>query len=168
MISGITRTPVPRIASLADYDRLEHGYADCYTARVSVACGLDDFLIAFYTSGVFKVERLILGLLGLASSDEEATKLARGEIDSFAAWTVESRDTDQILLADIRGNTRSWLMVESLGSGTTLFFGSAVLPRKVDGVSRPPAWIFRALLGFHQLYSRVLLRAAVRLVEINK
>tara|TARA_E500000331_G_scaffold340848_2_gene372593 strand:- start:171 stop:380 length:210 start_codon:yes stop_codon:yes gene_type:complete len=69
-MSGITRIPVPRIASLADYDLLEHGYADCYTSYVGVACGLDDFLIAFYTSAVFKVERFIFRVLGLPSSDE--------------------------------------------------------------------------------------------------
>ncbi len=92
-------------------------------------------------------------------------KLANGEIDTFAAWTVESRDSNQILLTDIRGNTRSWLMVEPSGDGATLLFGSAVVPREIDGTARPPAWIFRVLLGFHQLYSRVLLRAAVGGIE---
>jgi hypothetical protein len=47
------------------------------------------------------------------------------------------------------------------GSGTRLYFGSAVVP-VVDAKSGQPTlgFAFRALLGFHKLYSRVLLRAA--------
>jgi hypothetical protein len=41
---------------------------------------------------------------------------------------------------------------------TTLYFGSAVVPQKPHG---PMGAGFRALLGFHHLYSRALLRSAV-------
>ena len=41
---------------------------------------------------------------------------------------------------------------------TTLFFGSAVLPRRRGGLG----WQFSALLAFHKLYSRVLLGSAAR------
>jgi hypothetical protein len=43
----------------------------------------------------------------------------------------------------------------ALGS-TILFFGTAVVPRTLAGFG----WRFKVLVGFHKLYSRVLLRAA--------
>jgi hypothetical protein len=48
------------------------------------------------------------------------------------------------------------------GQATKLFFGSAVVPI-VDRRSgqRKMGFAFQALLGFHKLYSRMLLRAAV-------
>ena len=48
-------------------------------------------------------------------------------------------------------------------TGTLLYFGSAVVPlSKRGGTGRPRmGFAFRALLGFHKAYSRVLLRAAV-------
>jgi hypothetical protein len=49
------------------------------------------------------------------------------------------------------------------GAGTRLYFGSAVVPlrdAKTGGTRMGP--LFRALLGFHRLYSRVLLRAAAK------
>ncbi|NJN00825.1 MAG: hypothetical protein HC793_04460 [Aquincola sp.] len=48
------------------------------------------------------------------------------------------------------------------GQPTRLFFGSAVVPR-VDAQSgrRRMGVVFHALLGFHKLYSRALLSAAV-------
>lgn len=49
----------------------------------------------------------------------------------------------------------------SFAAGTTLYFGSAVVPRKRGGMG----WPFTALLGFHKLYSRVLLGSAVRRLE---
>jgi len=48
------------------------------------------------------------------------------------------------------------------GRSTRLFFGSAVVPivDKRSGAVRMGA-AYRALLGFHKLYSRLLLHAAV-------
>ena len=43
------------------------------------------------------------------------------------------------------------------GVSTKLYFGSAVVPRRG---SAGLGWQFTALLAFHKLYSRVLLRAA--------
>ncbi len=88
-----------------------------------------------------------------------------GKRDTFAAWTVEARAPDQLLLCDFMGRTRSWLMVapaEAPG-GTRLYFGSVVVPERnaTTGETAMPATHSR-LLGFHRLYSRMLLSAAAR------
>src|SRR5262249_21100027 len=100
----------------------------------------------------------------LPSTDREAEELAAGSRNSFAAWRVEARDAGQLLVS--AGRTRSWLMAAPVGPGsgvaTRLFFGSAVVaPPRRRGGNAPPGFVFHALLGFHKLYSRALLRAAV-------
>lgn len=137
------------------------GYTDCYAVDVARATSLAEFMAAFYATPVFKLERWMLALaLRRPSTDSDVLALAHGRSNSFAAWHVEGRDATQALLA--AGRTRSWLMVAphagASAAGTTLYFGSAVVPRKQGGMG----WAFTALLGFHKLYSRVLLRSAVR------
>jgi hypothetical protein len=139
-------------------------FADCYVTDIAGRVSHADFVEAFYTTPAFKVERWILRLLASRpSTDAQARQLARGESDVFAAWTVEARATGQLLLADVAGRTRSWLMVQVRpdGEGSRLFFGSAVVPRRhtAAGPTRL-GFAFKLLLGFHGLYSRTLLRAA--------
>lgn len=135
------------------------GYADCFTARVPGEVSQAAFLEAFYTTPLFKLERLVLAvLLAKPSTDLEARRLAAGETDRFAAWTVETQEADQILMCDFMGSTRSWLMALPEGASTTLHFGTAVVPRKGGGMGGG----FRAMLPLHRLYARALLRAAVR------
>ena len=119
-----------------------------------------DYVEAFYTTWLFKLERLILTwLVDKPSTDEEARSLARGARDAFAAWSVEGRAGNQLLMCDFQSRTRSWLMVEPGAASTRLYFGSGIVPRMVDGTKRMGPG-FRALLGFHKLYSRALLTAA--------
>jgi hypothetical protein len=47
------------------------------------------------------------------------------------------------------------------GSATRLYFGSAVLPTRTKSGEARMSAAFTALLGFHRLYSRLLLAAAV-------
>ena len=120
---------------------------------------------SFYTTSLFRVERWILAwAVGRPSTDAEAQALADGERDTFAAWRVEDRRADQLLLGDFTGRTKSWLMVEPLlGSRTRLYFGSAVVPRvEAKTGQRTMGTGFSLLLGFHRLYSRLLLAAAAR------
>jgi hypothetical protein len=138
-------------------------YVDCYVAEVARSVSCAEYVEVFYTTAVFKLERSILGIaVSQPSTDAEARQLACGERSTFAAWTVEGRTPDQLLMADLSGRTRSWLMVAPSGTGDTLlYFGSAVVPvrdPKTDRASLGP--LFRALLGFHKLYSRVLLLSA--------
>jgi hypothetical protein len=120
---------------------------------------------AFYTSGIFRIERWLLARFGFpASRNIDARRLASGEVDAYSAWTVEARAADQLLLRDHAGRTRSWLMVETAGDdagSTQLYFGSAVVPvLHARSGKKTMGNAFTALLGFHKLYSRVLLHAA--------
>ncbi len=144
---------LPQDALLQRY-RAQGAYTDCFAIDVPGQVGHDAFVEAFYTTAVFKLERLLLALFAARPSrDTEARELASGQRQQFAAWSVEGRAPGQLLMCDYAGSTRSWLMAAPAGQGTRLYFGSAVVRSRQGGV-------FRALLGFHKLYSRILLRAA--------
>lgn len=161
----IERRPVPASSLLARHAGAD-GYADCYCTEIDGSVSHAEFVEAFYTTPLFKVERLILRLaVSRPYTDAEARRLARGERDQFAAWSVKARDANQLLLADFSGRTCSWLMTEAVDSGgvarTRLYFGSAVLPRRDRASGRSSlGFAFSALLGFHKLYSRALLASA--------
>ena len=55
------------------------------------------------------------------------------------------------------------------GAGTRLYFGSAVVPTRdrATGEARMGT-VFRALLGFHKLYSVILLSAARSRIEASR
>lgn len=151
---------LPRDALLRAY---ASDYSDCYATDVARRVRHAEYVAAFYTTPLFKLERFVLTLIGKPSTDAGAAELANGSREDFAAWTVERRATDQLLLCDFQGKTRSWLMVEPRGDGSRLYFGSAVLTHAdaaTGGKRMTPG--FRALLGFHARYSRALLRAASR------
>ena len=141
-------------------------YTDCYSTSIPGAITHEQFVAAFYTTMVFRLERLILKLaVGKPSTDSDAIELADGSADSFAAWNVERRSENQILLTDFSGRTRSWLMVKPVsladGVGTRLYFGSAIVPKERNRDGKAGRGLaFSALLGFHKLYSIVLLAAA--------
>jgi hypothetical protein len=145
---------LPADALLQRY-REQGAYTDCFAIDVPGQVPHAAFVEAFYTTSVFKLERLLLGLfVSRPSNDAEARELAGGNREKFAAWSVEARAPGQLLMCDFAGSTRSWLMAEAAGQGTRLYFGSAVVRSRQGGA-------FRALLGFHKLYSRILPRAAV-------
>ena len=162
---AIQSRPLPDNALLARYRR-EGAFTDCYAVYMPGAVSLARYVAAFYTTPVFRLERLILQwAVSRPSTDAEAVQLAAGETDTFAAWHVEARSPDQLLLADLRGRTRSWLMVAPVatrdGPGTRLYFGSAVLPADKSATGKPALGpVFGALMGFHKVYSQVLLSAA--------
>ncbi len=161
--------PLPDHALLTRY-RAAKAYTDCFAIDVPGQVSQADYIHAFYTSPLFKLERLILALLvAKPSSDAEARRLADGEITQFAAWSQQARNDDQILMLDYMKKTCSWLMVTPLpGGGTRLWFGTAVVPHAIsaDGhVSLGPG--FDQLMGFHKLYSVALLRAAAGRLRRN-
>ena len=149
-------------------------YIDCYALDVAGAVSHAQYVEAFYTGRTSKIELLLLDLLfSKPATDIQAKQLAIGEIEDFSGWRVEARNADQLLMSDLGGKTRSWLMVvpQSEGSkpATRLYFGSAVLARgtKATGEPRMGA-LFSALLWFHKLYSRVLLDdARARLAQVS-
>jgi len=155
-VPKVGAAPLPSDSLLARHS-VAGDHTDCYATEVPRAVTLEEFVSAFYLSFGFVPERLMLYLIGRGGSPADARALAAGETDRFAAWSVEARGEHELLLSDFLGRTRSWLKAQPLANGgTRLHFGSGVRWRgDGDGV-------FRALLGFHAAYSRVLLRAAAQ------
>ncbi|MEM9412335.1 MAG: hypothetical protein AAGA30_14565 [Planctomycetota bacterium] len=159
---------------LDNYSKTPGNYTDCFVVDVFGQVDLKHYIIAFYNSPLFKLERLLLSLvLRRSSTDLQVSQLADGDLMEFAAWTVEKREKDQILMCDVSKRTRSWLMVTSNNSssfpGTRLYFGSAVLPnRSVDGANASIGLGYSSLIGVHRFYSRALLWSAkVRIAKLG-
>jgi hypothetical protein len=154
--------PLPPHALLARYAHAG-AYTDCYGADLAGSVSHAQYVETFYTGALFKLERWLLGVfVHRPSTDAQARQLARGEREDFAAWRVEARSADQLLLCDMAGRTRSWLMVAAApGPRTRLYFGSAVVPVKPSGGGAPRMGFgFSALLGLHRVYSVALLGSA--------
>jgi hypothetical protein len=165
-VSAVEPCELPPGALLGRY-RDGGAFADCYSTVVTASVSHSAFVEAFYTTPLFRLERALLGwFASRPSTDGQAKALAAGAISHFAAWVVEDRSAQQLLVSDFSGRTRSWLMVDSVAGSdiaghTRLYFGSAVVPRKSKPVGkRSMGFVFHALLGFHKLYSRLLLRSA--------
>ena len=130
----ISPCPLPAEALLNRY-RTGGGFADCYVTEIPRAVSHAEFVEAFYTTRLFKLERLLLRLfLSRSSTDLQAARLARGELDAFAAWSVEEprprpaapgrRRRPHPVLAD------GGAVGGPASVGTRLYFGSAVVPRR--------------------------------------
>jgi hypothetical protein len=165
---SIAREAVPQDALLKTYRGGAHPgrwgrYGDCFSVTVDRAANLPDFVFAFYTSPLFRIERLMLrALVHAPSSDSDARRLADGLAATFAAWYVGERTATQLLMCDRYERTRSWFRVVPLDGGRTLLqFGSAIASAAIHrtGTAAPSSG-FRLLLGFHVLYSQALLHAA--------
>lgn len=156
MIS-IQNIPVPTDTLLGNYSSVTGAFTDCYMTGIARTVSFPEFVFAFYTTPLIKLERLILLTVSKPSSDTQARQLADGKIEKFAAWTVEARTENELLMCDYLSRTRSWFMAKSDGAKTQLYFGSAVVP-KTGATSLDLG--FRTLLGFHRIYSVLLLRSA--------
>ena len=149
-------------------------HTDCYFTDVPVRVSQEQFVQAFYSTALFRLERFILKwAVSRPSTDIQLAQLAGGHASEFAAWSVEDRTDNQLLMSDFRGRTRSWLMSSHMdvnaGGHSKLYFGSAVVPvaNRKTGEQRL-GFAYKALLGFHKLYSVALLSAAAaRLVKEN-
>src|SRR5882724_8379584 len=79
---------LPADALLGKY-RLSGPYTDCYVVEVPGPVAHAEYVEAFYTTAVFKLERWLLArFLGRPSTDAQARALSLGQLDAFAAWTV--------------------------------------------------------------------------------
>jgi hypothetical protein len=160
---SIAKCAVPADTLLRRYSMIG-AYTDCYWTEVPGRVSFSEFILAFYTTPLFRLERFILKVfVTKPSTDIQARQLAEGICDRFAAWHVEARSANEILMCDFRGRTRSWLMLipADRAGGTQLYFGSAVVPKpnaKTGTLSL--GFGYQALLGFHQIYSMLLLYSA--------
>ena len=166
----IQKSPIPANTFLASYS-IAGGYVDCYCTEIPGQISFSEYIRSFYTTLLFRLERLLLKLaVSKPSTDKEAENLADGDINMFAAWRVEKRTENELLMCDFRGRTRSWLMVTPVNTAyrarTRLYFGSIIVPvrnPKTGEMSLGP--VFQALLGFHKIYSILLLFSAARNVK---
>lgn len=172
-MTRVAASPMPAKALLARY--AERGaFTDCFKTTIDREIQFPSYIVAFYTTPLFRVERFILRWLAKRpSSDEDVRRLGAGATTEFAAWTVEARSEDQLLLCDMLGRTRSWLMAvpDTRPSGNTvLYFGSAVVPRRSSESGKPRMGAgFSVLKGFHYWYSKALLAgAASRLMKVGR
>lgn len=158
----IEKCTVPANTLLSKYS-INGSYADCYCTEIPKSVSFPEFILAFYTTPLFKLERFILKYTASRpSTDIQAKQLADGVSKEFAAWDVEGRGENEILMCDFSGRTRSWLMVAPLNDQRMrLYFGSAVVPiRNPQTGKSSMGWVFQGLLGFHQIYSVLLLYSA--------
>jgi hypothetical protein len=145
---------------------MQGAYADCYTTELASNVTFTEFVFAFYTTFLFRLERFILKwTVSKHSTDFQVKQLANGHIEKFAAWHVERRNKNEILMCDFLGRTRSWLMVTPVSAAgsarTRLYFGSAVVPIRNSKTGKPAIGFgFQALLAFHKVYSVLLLYSA--------
>jgi hypothetical protein len=160
---------LPDDALLYTYEH-DGAYTDCYRTEILGAVTHSQYVHAFYTTSIFKLERLILKwAVSRPSSDAEVNLLAEGKTDIFAAWSVEARCENQLLMCDYQKRTRSWFMLESVekknGTHTRLYFGSAVVPvENIKTGKFSSGSGFHVLLWFHKIYSVVLLFSAKSLL----
>jgi hypothetical protein len=150
-MSSIEKCAVPPQSLLSKYV-VDGTYTDSYRTEIPGLVSLPTYVFAFYTTWLFKVEAFILKYtVKRPSSDAEANELANGTRTKFAAWDVEGRTENQLLMCDMRGRTRSWFMVMHENERTQLYFGSAVVPVKDSKTGKSSlGFLFLILLGFHQ------------------
>lgn len=173
MSGSCRKYPIPEGTILHEYASKDGFFADCYAVELDAEISFAQYTAAFYSTRIFKVERLILRFAAAApSTDQEARQLGLGETNQFAIWRVATRLDNQLLM-ETKGRTRSWFMVENLAHKgapkTRLLFGSIVAPINGAGPDKPKMGrLFSALLGIHTLYSKALLRAArARLLRLG-
>jgi hypothetical protein len=166
-MAGVKSCPMPPDALLSRYQK--NGFhTDCYFMDIPVSVSQQKYVIAFYSTALFRLERFILKwTVSRPSTAAQLARMASGEGSEFAAWSVEDRSENQLLLSDFQGRTRSWLMTSRVeaeaGDYTRLYFGSAVVSsRKSQTGERRLGLVFKALLGFHKLYSVALLWSAAK------
>jgi hypothetical protein len=147
---------------------LEKGYADSYRTEVDGHISMKDYVYKFYTSPLFKLERFILTWsVRKPSTDMQAKEISEGNTNKFAAWTLEDRRENELLMRDMADRTRSWFMVNHLGTKenpkTQLYFGTGISPSPKRNTEKSSiGFFFTALLPFHKAYSVLLLYFAKR------
>ena len=162
----VFESELPSNALSATY-KTQGAFVDCYYSEIAKDVSLDEYIQAFYTTPLFKLERSLLSLATFkCASDHDALALSSGKSDRYSIWTVEGREANQVLMRDFTGNTRSWFMVKKASGGEAgirLYFGSVVVPKgKTEGGQASFGVLFHLLGKFHQIYSKALLRAAYK------
>jgi hypothetical protein len=103
---SIAREAVPEDSLLRTYRGGAHPerwgrYGDCFSTQVDRVASLADYVFAFYTSSIFRIERSMLrAFIAAPSSDAQTRALADGSAGSFAVLVCGRSHGDPI--ADVR------------------------------------------------------------------
>src|SRR5262245_24731100 len=104
-MTSVQQCKLPPGALLARYEKSNH-YTDCFYVDIAAQVSIAKFVTAFYTSWLFKLERLILHFaFNKPSTDVEAEQVAIGRRELFAAWSVEDRMSKELLMCALGGRT---------------------------------------------------------------
>lgn len=158
---------IPEDGLLRAYSERPGCYTDCFYIDTERTVSIADFVFAFFTTPIFKLERRILAATHAApSTDEGIEDMAAGRNEAMALWRVEKRAPDQLLMRVTNERVRTWLMIAPQAQSTRLYFGSAVVPKETTAGDEPEiGLVFRSLLRAHRFYSMALLWSAKRKIE---
>lgn len=166
MMTPVAQVPVPKGSFLDKVGQGDGVYTDCFEVEIAADISFADYITAFYTTPLFKAERLLLRVFARApSTDAEARQVGQGDADRFVLWRKVERGENQLLMR--AGRTSSWFMLVPQTTEhqvlTKLMFGTVVLPvmNPETGQTRLGPG-FELLLWPHKFYSRCLLSAARR------
>ena len=170
MLASMTRITAPPLPpqSLLARKRGPECYRDAFRASVAGEVSLGELVTAFFSSRAFLAERMALHLIGRGADHADIAALAAGRTERFAAWQMEAREENELLMHDFLDQTCCWLAVSTRGPDgaldgplpvpergrTFIWFGTGV--REVGGP------IMRNLQGAHRFYARQLLAGAAR------
>lgn len=150
--------PVPDDALMQRYVGQGATYTDCYCVEVPLQVSLSEFVTAFYTTPLFRAERLILSIaMRKRIRDDDIDGMLSGRAEEFAIWRIEARGENELLVCDKRGATRSWFSAVPKPNGATdLYFGSVVVAQP----NQPLPKIVQVTTTLHVFYAKSLLRTA--------
>jgi hypothetical protein len=126
-------------------------HTDCYTIDVPACVSQEQFVLAFYSTKLFKLERFILKwMVSRPSTEGQLARLASGEASEFAAWSVEDKSENQLLLSDFQGRTRSWLMTKFTVPLQTTTQG--VITMKDKNIDQEISYCSNSIVSFNRMF----------------
>ena len=132
---------VPESGLLNAYADIPGCYTDCFSAEISGTVQLPELIHSFFTTPVFRLERMILAVFASSpTTDLEVANLACGDGNTLALWKVETREKNQLIMAVGNGPLRTWLMVspdKAKKDTSRIFLGSALLPTAFGSKGEP-------------------------------
>ena len=166
-MTRIAALPPPETSLLAQR-RGEDWYRDAFRACVPGHVTLGTFVTEFFAGPAFLPERMALHLIGRGAGAAEIAALAEGTATRFAAWEMEAREADQLLMHDFLDRTCCWLAVSHEGDASDLGAPHNAGEREQrflwfgTGLRNPGGPFARWLKQPHRAYARWLLAGAAR------
>ena len=166
---------------------MKGAYIDCFCFMMPCVISFEEFVTAFYTSRLFKIERVILSIVVRKPSDDrQAIAIAQGRQKYFSAWSERARSPNELLMCDFQNQTCSFFKVVEVpcsksressenhykdfstnAPSSVLYFGTVLVPHKhSNGKLKEKPLFIRWLMPFHRLYSKALMRSAIKRLRL--